>query len=133
MAKDYENFNEKPEMAWDLRLTYAMKILTPILESIEYYRTNSNFQKWFDYLDLHLYTNINQKLRDEEKEEYIELVKKTITELNKYPDAFAGTSKDMKEIYPVRNALRNMEMWLKQKMEENNLFGGGSDYDPDEI
>lgn len=133
MVKNYEDFNEKPEMAWDLRLTYAMKILTPILEAIEYYRTNSDFQKWFDYLDLHLYTNINQKLSEDEQKEYILLIGKTINILNKHSDAFAGRDKSMSEIYPIRNALKELEMWLKQKMEDNNLFGGGSDYDPDEI
>jgi hypothetical protein len=45
MAKDYNFANQNPNMLFDLRQTYAMQILTPILILLEQYRDTNDFHK----------------------------------------------------------------------------------------
>lgn len=135
MAKNNnEDFmNQTPNMLFDLRQTYAMQILTPILLDLEFFRSECNFKKWFETLTERLYTNVYQKLDDPERTEYGALKNKIIKELNTYKNAFVGTSKNEEERYRVKQALFELELWLKAKMEEKGLYGKGSEYDWDEI
>ena len=122
-----------PNMLYDLRQTYAMEILRPLLIAIEYHRDKNEFVPWFDKLTMGLHTNVNQKLSEEEREEYNKLLNDTIKELNEHNDTFMGRNKDAKEIYTVKMIIKNLEMWLKIKMEESGIYGKGFVYDPDEI
>jgi len=122
-----------PNMLYDLRQTYAMHILTPILILIEQYRESNDFKKWYDKLTSSLYTNIYQKLTEEEREEYKGQNEKCIAILNQYPNAFAGRDTTDKNLFIVKQSIVTLEMWLKDKMESHGLFGKGSEFDWDEI
>ena len=58
-----ENYGQ--ELAYDLRQKYA-EIVGVVLMKISLARENNDFQRWFNYLD-DLHTEINQKLKKEEK------------------------------------------------------------------
>lgn len=133
MGNDFGAVPINPNMLYDLRQTYAMQILTPILLNIESDRDNLKFENWFNDLTVSLYANIRQKLSEEERKEYLEEKKETIKIINKYPGVYRGNDKSFKESYLLKEAILNLEMWLKDKMEEKGLFGKGGDYDWDEI
>jgi hypothetical protein len=80
MAGDVSNVN--PDMPYDLRQTYAMYILTPILVKIEEARMGNNFREWYNLLTMSLHTNIYQKLDDEQRKEYDDLNTSILKRLN---------------------------------------------------
>jgi hypothetical protein len=131
LAKDFTP--ENPQILYDLRQTYAMSILTPILLDIEELRNENQFVGWYERLTFSLYTNLHQKLNDNEREEYKELYNLTNEILNKYPECYNGKEKNIEKIYKVKQAILKLELWLKNKMEEKGLFGKGFVYDEDEI
>ena len=131
MKKDI--FEDIPNVLYDLRQTYAINILTPILVEIEIRRRERDYEKWFELLTDHLFTNINQKLADDEIKEYNALVQEVLTVINKYPDVYGGRDKSAQPNYLVKESLKKLEMWLKKRMDEAGLYGKGSSYDIDEI
>lgn len=131
MEKDI--FDDVPNVLYDLRQTYAINILTPILVEIEIRRRERDYEKWFELLNDHLFTNINQKLADDEIKEYNSLVQKILKVINKYPNVFCGRDKAAQPNYLVKESLKELEMWLKKRMDECGLYGKGSTYDADEI
>ena len=128
-----DQFSSNPDMPYDLRQTYAMGILTPILISIEMHRTKNEFSQWFDCLTMGLHTNINQKLDEDEKKEYTKIETKTIETLNKHPSVYQGKDKSALQVYEVKIALKQLEMWLKDKMQKRGLFGSGWSDDEDSL
>lgn len=118
---------------FDLRQTYAIKILEPILLMIEDARRNSNFISWYEELTLNLYTNIFQKLNEIERGEYENILKETNKVLSNNESSYLGRSKELKGNFAVRQALQKLEMWMKDKMETTGLYGKGYSYDEDEI
>jgi hypothetical protein len=120
-----DHFESREEMPFDLRHTYAIGILTPILLSIELCRENNKFPEWFDKLTMSLHTNIHQKLLEDERKEYNIKLNETIKVLNDHPDTFQGRDKDPRKIFIVKRALKDLEMWLKDRMQEHGLFGSG--------
>lgn len=131
MEKDI--FDDVPNVLYDLRQTYAINILTPILVEIEIRRRERDYEKWFELLTDHLFTNINQKLADDEIKEYNALVQEILTVINQYPDVYCGRDKRAQPNYLVKESLKKLEMWLKKRMDEAGLYGKGSSYDVDEI
>jgi hypothetical protein len=119
------SFTANGDMPYDLRQIYAVEILGPILKAIEYHREKSEFLSWYDKLTMSLHTNIYQKLIDSERKEYETLNNETMDVLNKNKDAFCGRDKSPEKIHNVKMALKKLEMWLKQKMQEHGLFGSG--------
>jgi hypothetical protein len=132
IATDYGDI-KNPEMLWDLRLTYATELLAPILREIEIARTENNFMKWYELLTMNLHTNINQKLTTDEREEYETEHQKVLKVINEFPTVFKGTDKSPPTLYKLKIALKNFEMWLRDKMEDHGLFGRIAVYDEDEI
>jgi hypothetical protein len=120
-----EGLNSK--MLYDLRQVYAVEILRPILVAIEWHREKNEFSQWFEKLTMSLHTNINQKLDGGEKKEYEAILTKTINEINRLRDTFSGHNKDPQKVYQVKIALKELEMWLKGKMEKHGLFGKGDE------
>jgi len=78
--------------------------------------------EWFNSLE-HLKIEINQKLSKNEREDYQKELNKCVTVLNNYSSEFNKTSNNNDGVFKIKNALRNLEEWLKIKMEENKLFG----------
>jgi hypothetical protein len=110
-----------------------MQILTPILILLEQYRDTNDFSKWFEKLTEALYTNIRQKLTDDERKQYLVEKEKCLKVINQYAGVYRGTDKDPQSCYRVKMALLDLEMWLKDMMEEHGLYGKGSEVDWDEI
>jgi len=113
--------SEEAGLIYDLRQTYA-QILDEVLKRIAECRVKGDFIEWFNALE-HLQIEINQKLLPPEREEYEEELKKCVEILQKETAAFNKISKDNVEIFKVKCSLRNLEKWLKIKMEEHKLFG----------
>lgn len=133
MGKDENWEPSNPNVLFDLRQTYAMKILTPILEELEVVRTKNDYRIWWELLTTHLYVNVHQKLSDDERTEFDLKEKETMNVLNKYPNVFKGMDRNPEGTYLIKKSLMTLEMWLKNKMEEKGLYGKGSEYDWDEI
>jgi len=128
-----DNYTSNPDMPYDLRQTYAMGILTPILLLIEEHRNKNEFMQWYDVMTMSLHTNINQKLDDDERKEYTEINKKTVEVLNKHPNVFSGKDRTPLSVSIVKQALKELEMWLKDKMQSHGLFGSGYFDDEDSL
>ena len=112
-------------MAYDLRSRYA-QIVGDILEEIARFRDKREFPRWFSLLeDLHI--EINQKLTEKEKEKYTEELEKCIDVLNEHDTSYKGVNSNGEEKYTVYNAIKDLEMWLRQKMEDHKMFGGKGD------
>lgn len=108
-------------LIFDLRQTYA-EIVGAILKQIMIVRQQNNYIMWFNLLD-DLHTEINQKLKHDERERYfkkLDEVKKIISENQ---SAFLGTSKDPNENQKIKNGLKDLEMFLKVLMEKHKMFG----------
>jgi hypothetical protein len=122
MAGDVSNVN--PDMPYDLRQTYAMYILTPILVKIEEARMGNNFREWYNLLTMSLHTNIYQKLDDEQRKEYDDLNTSILKRLNgELRNCFCGTEKSPQSVYNVQSLLKELEVWLRDKMQKSGLFG----------
>jgi len=108
-------------MAYDLRGRYA-QIVGDILEEIALARSKRNFPRWFMFLeDLHI--EINQKLTTAERETYAKELEKCVNILNENASAYKGTSGNGEDKYKIYNAIQDLEMWIREKMEKNKMFG----------
>ena len=116
-----EDTAEGQGLVYDLRQTYA-QILDEVLKRIAECRVQENFTEWFNSLE-HLQIEINQKLLAPEREEYEKEKEKCIIILTQERAVFNKLSKDNGGVYRVKTALRDLEKWLKLKMEEHKLFG----------
>lgn len=133
MVKNDDFTPTSQNMLFDLRQTYAMQIITPILIELEYHRGECNFMKWFETLTDKLYVNVYQKINDDERKEYKQKLSETVKVINANTSVFKGINKDELKKYYVKEALKELELWLKAKMEDKGLYGKGSEYDWDEI
>ena len=113
--------NEEAGLVYDLRQTYA-QILDEVLKRIAECRVQNNFTEWFNSLE-HLQIEINQKLLPPERLEYEAELKKCVEVLNQHSAVFNKISNNTIGIYKLKCALRDLEKWLKVKMEEHKLFG----------
>jgi len=118
---DYNNSDDNNELVYDLRQTYA-KILSEVLERIVIARTNKNYCGWFEALD-DLHTEISQKLDKDEKVDYEKTLKECVEVLNKFPNAYNKRGGSSLEYFEIKSALKNLELWLKEKMEQHHMFG----------
>jgi len=124
MAWQYKNYNDSDdanELVYDLRQTYA-KLLDEILTRIAEARIAKNYVGWFEALD-DLHTEISQKLDEDEKKEYEKSLKECVIILNDYSNAYNKRSLNREETFKVKSALKNLELWLKEKMEVHHMFG----------
>ena len=126
MTNDFNRDNfEGQEIPYDLRQKYA-EIIGISLTKIFMAREERDYQKWFSLLnDLH--TEIHQKLKPDEREEYNTKLNECVGELNKNSNAFKGLDKDAEKNYKVYLALKKLELWLRDMMEKHNMFGSKRD------
>ncbi len=113
--------NEEAGLVYDLRQTYA-QILDEVLKRIAQCRVENNFTEWFNSLE-HLQIEINQKLLEQERKEYEIELKKCVTILRTERSTYNKVAESNEGVFKVKCALRNLEKWLKVKMEEHKLFG----------
>ncbi len=119
--KGFGGDNDETGLVYDLRQTYA-QILDEVLKRIAECRVRGDFTEWFNSLE-HLQIEINQKLSKQEREEYEEALTKCVKILNLESAVFNKISKNNQGVFKVKCALRDLEKWLKIKMEEHKLFG----------
>jgi len=122
--KNYFNNSEAEEkegLIYDLRQTYA-QILDEVLKRIAERRVVEDYTGWFNALE-HLEIEINQKLLEPERKEYQTKLDVCIKILRANAAVFNGVSKEVESTFKIKCALRDLEKWLKIKMEEHKLFG----------
>lgn len=128
MGDNYNSDSESKKLAYDLRQTYAL-IVGDICRGIASARQSRDYKAWFYLLD-DLHTEVAQKLNKDEKKEYYEELKKTTEVIKRYPTFMTGLfsqNRDMtSELY---FALKKLEMWIKSKMEEHDMYGSDYEYD----
>jgi len=108
-------------MAYDLRARYA-QIVGDILEEIAIARDKREFPKWFSLLE-DLHTEISQKLSNTEKTEWKEELEKCIETINQNKSSYNGSSQNGEKKYMVYNSIKDLDMWLRDKMETHKMFG----------
>jgi hypothetical protein len=121
--KDYGAEEFDKNMIWDLRQIYAVDILGQTLKDIKIARDLDNFPIWFKLLKRDLATEINHKLDKLEKPLVKEFIKKTEQILIRNKNAYAKNPCSSEEFQEVEEALCELEMYLKQLMEEHGMFG----------
>lgn len=125
MDSSQSSFGFGNDLAYDLRQRYA-EIVGTILVKIAEARERKCFVDWFSQLD-DLHTEINQKLTKIERGEYDKKLGEVIKTLNENKESYLGKENDPEKINKVKMALKELDMWLKQKMEEHNMFGSKKD------
>lgn len=113
------------EMAYDLRARYAT-IIGDILEEIALARAAEDYPRLYSFLD-YLHTEINQKLSEKERKEYKTKQDACIKIINANKAEYLGTSKDAGKRNNIYAALKELELWLKDKMEKHKMFGAKAD------
>lgn len=108
-------------LIYDLRQAYA-EIISTILKQIVIARQQNNFIAWYNLLD-DLHTEVNQKLKPNERQLYYDKVQEIQAIINQNTGAFLGNSKDAKEVANIKNGLKSLEMFLKVLMEKHKMFG----------
>jgi len=118
----FDNTNEDTDgLVYDLRQTYA-QILDEVLKRIAECRVKEDYTAWFNALE-HLEIEINQKLLPAERLEYNKELETCVNILRTNSTVFNGLSKNQEGTFLIKCALRDLEKWLKIKMEEHKLFG----------
>lgn len=113
------------ELAYDLRQTYA-KLVGDHMTDIAEARKQENFYVWYKNLeDLHTIVRhkFNTKKKPTDEEGYQDKIKALIALANAYPEVWAGQSKESKPFHEIELALREVEMFLYEKMNEAKMFG----------
>lgn len=121
MVWNYDLNKPDQELVWDLRQTYA-EIVGEVLKRVAECRVKKDYAAWYDSLR-DLFIEINQKLKDKERVEYKDKLKKTLQTLNDHSGAYNKKDSTPDKVNKVYLALVDMELWLKQKMEEHRMFG----------
>lgn|SRR3990167_1212256 len=119
-----ENFNAlyNQDLAFDLRQIYA-KIVGDHLLDISDARKQQNFYLWFKNLE-DLHTIVRHKFKKKEEEiEYEKIVNNIIDLSNKYSDVWLAQNKDASKVSEFEKALRELEMFLYEKMNDAHMFG----------
>ena len=118
----FDNSKEDAEgLVYDLRQTYV-QILDEVLKRIAECRVKQDYTAWFDALE-HLAIEINQKLLEPERKQYNIELAKCVKILRANASVFNGQSKAQDGTFNIKCALRDLEKWIKIKMEEHKLFG----------
>lgn len=123
MAYDYNQTNNNQDLAYDLRQYYA-KIVGEHLESIANARRNNNYDQYYKSLD-DLHTIIRHKFKNttKDEEEYQTLKTKVLKIANENKSAWFGTSIKQESCSIIDSTLKDIEMFLYDKMEKANMFG----------
>jgi hypothetical protein len=112
------NSNNPDGLAYDLRQRYAIQLgdlRARILEA----RSQRDYISWYDLLDC-LYVEIASKLKPEEKKEYNEKIKIANKIIKANWNAMNNKKYNGVDIY---STLREINLWLNNKMDENDMFG----------
>ena len=122
--KDYgSSENLGGEMIWDLRQIYAIDIVGQTLKDIKVARNMMDFPIWFKLLKRDLFTEINHNLIETEKKEIRDKIKKTEIIILENSGSYTNEGSSPEQVQKLEEALCELEMLLKEKMEEHGMFG----------
>ena len=122
--KDYgANSDLDNGMIWDLRQIYAIDIVGQTLKDIKNARNLNDYPIWFKLLKRDLATEINHKLSKEEKPLVKNKIKETEKIIVKNQNAYLKQSCSAQQVQELEEALCDLEMYLKNLMEEHGMFG----------
>lgn len=111
------------ELAYDLRQVYARLVGEHLIDVADA-RKSKNFYEWFKALeDIKTITKHKFRKKKEVMEEYDRKVKEVTELANKYPSTWGGETTNPVEFSLIENALRKLEEFLYDKMEEGKVFG----------
>jgi hypothetical protein len=86
-------------------------------------RKGENYYIWFKNME-DLHTIIRHKFSEkEDEEEYIKKIGEIIKIANENREVWLGKNKDAFAVMKVESALRDVEMFLYQKMDDAKMFG----------
>lgn len=113
------------ELAYDLRQIYAKLVGEHLIDAAEARKSNI-FYSWFKCLE-DIKTITKHKFKDKKNTliEYNNLVTKLKDLANKYPTTWKGEVSDPTAVAKIEAALRELEEFLYEKMEEGKVFGEG--------
>lgn len=134
--------NYSGELAYDLRQRYA-KIVGDHLEDVASARREQNYPEYFRSLE-DLYVVVKHKFKTKKKkknlqkkkkeskskkETYKSLKNKVCEIANSYVNAWVGKGNNPEEIGKIEEALRKIEMFLYEEMNNANMFGSKREQD----
>ena len=115
---------EGKDLAYDLRQRYA-KYVGDHLEYVGIYRKEKNYNKYFYALhDLFVITQHKYKNKSESKKQYKNLVNNLTKVAKQYSLAWFGKEENIEGVDQIENALREIEMFIFEQMDDANIFGG---------
>ena len=122
--KDYsDTLTSENGMIWDLRQIYAVDIVGQTLKDIRVARSMNDFPIWFKLLKRDLATEINHKLDKLEKPILKNKIKEIESIINKNQNAYTKQPCSANEVQNIEEALCELEMFLKELMEDHGMFG----------
>lgn len=122
--KNYDKEGDEDALAYDLRQIYAKDLVGETLKQIRIARVTENYILWYHLLKRDLFTEIYQKLDEDE----VKVIEELITQVKKILVANSGaylkTSKNENEHEAVEDALCKLERKMRRIMDkEHNMFG----------
>lgn len=118
-----DDSNNSNNMVWDLRQIYAVDIVGQTLKDIKNARNVNDYPTWFKLLKRDLATEINHKIDKDEKPKVLNRIRETEKIIIKNSGAYTKTGASPREVQELEEALCNLEMYLKELMEEAGMFG----------
>jgi len=119
----YQSYDGEPkELAYDLRQGLAHVLITT-LENIKLHREERDYKNWFEELD-GLFIDISFKLNDKEQKKFDKFVEELNKLIKKDPAIYLNKELEGAEIY---SKLKEINMWLLEKMEKYKMFGAKAD------
>jgi len=115
---NFSTNNDGKELAYDLRQGLA-QVLILTLENIKSYREERDYKNWFEELD-GLFIDMSMKLKEEEKTDYNNFIKELNVLIRAEPEVYMKPELEGEKIY---SKLKEINMWLLEKMEKYDMFG----------
>ena len=128
MAKFEASSEPDKSLAYDLRGIYAMHIAGPHLIDIMEARKSENYSTYLKNME-DLYTVIHHKIRNvkENEKKYKDLIIRVSLVATRNPSTWLNKGGSPQVKAELESALRDVEMFLYQMMEDANMFGSSYD------
>lgn len=117
------NSDDSKDLAYDLREAYA-KLVDLHLNLMSEARNSKNYSSYYDSIDnLHVIVKHKFKKKKEDEIEYQKLMNIALNLANTYPAVWLNKVNIPDQIALIEAALKNVEMFLWEKMDEANVMG----------
>ena len=129
MANNYYGTSpaEGKELAYDLRQILAYQ-LGEIRKELLIARYEKNYPKWYGLIDS-LYIEVENKLEDDEKKTYNDLLKDLNKSINESPQAYNNKDSDLiLDANKIYGGLKTLNIWMNKVMNKYDMFGS-KDFD----